>query len=196
MTRIVHVTPEDHIVGLWPGGKTRQMYIHPPAARYADKAFLFRLSLASMEQEECALTQLPDYHRFLFLQKGKLTLTMGDKPPMALSPLDIISFDGAELVHCRGKAAGIHLMLRKDKCFGNMYALHMPENGEFSFPLSCDTLAVYCIKGAAQIQAAKGFLLIKQEENVVITDRQEDIRMKALQSSAFLVAEIKLNIKE
>lgn len=59
MTRIVHITPQNHMVGLWPGGKTRQIYIHPPGARYADKDFLFRISSVSVEQEESTFPICP-----------------------------------------------------------------------------------------------------------------------------------------
>lgn len=193
MTRIVHITPQNHMVGLWPGGKTRQIYIHPPGARYADKDFLFRISRVSVEQEESTFSHLPHYRRFLSLLKGKLVLSTGGREPLVLTPYDIAAFDGTDTTHTQGKATGFHLMLRKERCEGSLCALHMPESGEISFPPSSDTLALYCIKGAAQMQSGKGFVLLKQEEAVVVTQREEAIQMKALQSSAFFVVEITIN---
>lgn len=43
------------------------------------------------------------------------------------------------------------------------------------------------------MQSGKGFVLLKQEEAVVVTQREEAIQMKALQSSAFFVVEITIN---
>lgn len=156
MTRIVHITPQNHMVGLWPGGKTRQIYIHPPGARYADKDFLFRISSVSVEQEESTFSHLPHYRRFLSLLKGKLVLSTGGREPLVLTPYDIAAFDGTDTTHTQGKATGFHLMLRKERCEGSLCALHMPESGEISFPPPAIRWRCIASKALPRCKAARG----------------------------------------
>ena len=192
MTRILRITPQDHVVSLWSGGKTRQIYIHPPGAKYADRDFIFRVSSASVELEESDFTPLPDYQRFLSILKGKMSLTIQGREAVALSPYDVVTFDGGEKVQSQGKCTDFNLMLRKGACTGSLYALHLPENGEISIPPKGGSLVIYCGKGAIRLQGRKGFLICKQEEAAAILEMDEPIQMKAMQSAAFLIAEITL----
>ena len=47
----------------WTGGETREMAIWPAGSQYLERNFIWRLSSATVEQEESDFSSLPDYDR-------------------------------------------------------------------------------------------------------------------------------------
>ena len=81
MIQFLRILPENHVVSEWSGGKTRQIFIYPPGAQYADRDFIFRVSSATVELDESDFTPLPDYRRFLSVLEGSVTLLIGSQEP-------------------------------------------------------------------------------------------------------------------
>ena len=57
---LIHLTKDDYVVSQWSGGTTTQLAIAPSGAQYGDRAFLWRLSSATVDLEESDFTPLPD----------------------------------------------------------------------------------------------------------------------------------------
>ena len=60
---LTRLTPEDYITTRWSGGATTELLIRPRGAAYAQRAFLCRISSATVELDESTFTPLPDYER-------------------------------------------------------------------------------------------------------------------------------------
>jgi environmental stress-induced protein Ves len=52
-------------VNVWSGGKTIQLFLHPPGASYAARDFHVRISSATVEDETSVFTALPGFRRIL-----------------------------------------------------------------------------------------------------------------------------------
>ena len=48
---LIHLTKDDYVVSQWSGGTTTQLAIAPSGAQYGDRAFLWRLSSATVDLE-------------------------------------------------------------------------------------------------------------------------------------------------
>ena len=114
------LTPADYVTSVWSGGATTQLAIAPEGASYADRAFLWRISSATVELEESDFTALPDYHRLIATLRGDMVLTHKVGAPVTLHPYPVHGFEGAEATHSRGRCPDFNLRLRRgDRLRGN-----------------------------------------------------------------------------
>ena len=88
------LTREDFVSTSWSGGTTTQLAIAPEGAVYAERDFLWRLSSATVELDHSDFTPLPDYHRFLAVLEGEISLKIDGDEPFRLAPGRVVSFDG------------------------------------------------------------------------------------------------------
>lgn len=63
-----------HQTSQWSGGSTTELFIYPPTAHYADRNFDFRISSASVTDEQSVFTALPSVSRTLMLLEGQMKL--------------------------------------------------------------------------------------------------------------------------
>ena len=104
---------EDFSVSKWMGGKTKELAIFPPDAKYIDRDFIWRLSSATVELEESDFSKLPDYDRVLMVMEGSAVLTYDGKRSIRLKELEQDSFDGAAKTKSYGKITDFNVMVRK-----------------------------------------------------------------------------------
>lgn len=151
-----HLTPADYSLSHWSGGSTTQIAIAPPDALYADRAFLWRLSSATVELEESDFTPLPDYNRLIASLSGTMTLSHNGGAPLFLAPYAVHAFDGADRTHSLGRCVDFNLMLRKEQCRGTMEALSV--RSETPLVLQSPfgptaSLLLYCAEGSGELRA-------------------------------------------
>ncbi|MFB3387250.1 HutD family protein [Flavobacterium sp. LAR06] len=66
-------------VSVWSGGLTYEYMIHPETASYADRAFIFRISSATIEQEPSEFTKFKGYHRYLVMLDNCLDIEVNEE---------------------------------------------------------------------------------------------------------------------
>lgn len=150
------LTPADYVTSVWSGGATTQLAIAPEGASYADRAFLWRVSSATVELEESDFTALPDYHRLIATLRGDMVLTHKVGAPITLHPYQVHGFEGAEATHSRGRCTDFNLMLRRGEVDGTMEALRLPEKAGIWYPDSrAEELLLYCAEGTVSVETER-----------------------------------------
>lgn len=185
------IQPEEIMTSVWSGGTTTQLAIYPSYEKYADRAFLWRLSSATVEDEKSEFTSLADYDRLILMQRGTVTLTHNDGDEIFLPPWKVHFFDGGARTISIGKAMDFNMMLRKGAAEGRIEVL-LIKAGE-SVELSMEEgqtkqfTAVYSSEGALDITTIDkeqkelktgGLFLMEGWGNVLIRNHQnQDIHM-------------------
>ena len=143
--RIHYACQEDFITTRWAGGSTSEYLIYPRHAAYRNRDFLWRISSATVEQEESDFTPLPDYYRYITPLKGSMSLSRNGAAAAILKPYDIHFFDGADHTRSRGTCRDFNLMLRKSRAEGSLQALALSDTYQ-PLPLKEDTrdLLLFC----------------------------------------------------
>lgn len=146
---------ENFRVSNWTGGKTTQLAIYPASSEYVDRSFIWRLSSATIEQEESDFSRLPDYDRVLMVLEGEVVLSYEGERVARLKELEQDRFDGGWKTRSFGCITDYNLMVRK----GNEGYLDLiyPEaekaeiTSSFDTELPLTTHALYCKEGYAVI---------------------------------------------
>lgn len=147
-----YLCKEEHYkVSNWTGGKTTQLAIYPESSDYLQRNFMWRLSSATVEQEESDFSKLPDYDRVLMVLKGEVVLSYEGERVTRLKELEQDRFDGGWKTKSFGKITDYNLMVRK----GNEGYLDLIYPGEaktemtstFETKMPCATHALYCKEG-------------------------------------------------
>ena len=145
------LTREDFVSTSWSGGTTTQLAIAPEGAVYAERDFLWRLSSATVELDHSDFTPLPDYHRFLAVLEGEISLKIDGDEPFRLAPGRVVSFDGGVLVESWGHCVDFNLMIRKSRAAGEVAALYRDRAYVESWTPGAGDLAVYCVSGNVRL---------------------------------------------
>ncbi|HRX13689.1 MAG TPA: HutD family protein [Eubacteriales bacterium] len=151
---------------LWNGGKTVEMFIFPSDASYQKGDFLFRLSSATIEDENTVFTVLPNVKRFLTPIDNTLVLTHtkdGQSREVTLDPLKVDVFDGGEETLCVGTGQDVNLMI-KDGSQGKMITF---SGGKVIF--SGDFLFIYALE---DITAGKNEETLIKKGEVAISNEK------------------------
>ncbi|MBR5740258.1 MAG: HutD family protein [Firmicutes bacterium] len=163
---------EDFSVSKWMGGKTKELAIFPPDAKYIDRDFIWRLNSATVELEESDFSKLPDYDRVLMVMEGSAVLTYDGKKSIRLKELEQDSFDGGAKTKSYGKITDFNVMVRKGgdgildvirpdsdaKVLGD--TLHTERK--------CTTHALYVKEGYLVVNYNGTMMMVKQGELLVM----------------------------
>lgn len=166
------MTSDNYIISDWSGGKTTQLAIDPPTALYADRAFNFRLSSATVTLEESDFTPLPDYERIIAPIEGKLSLMFNGSEAIVLNEMELCHFDGAWQTRSRGKVTDYNLMTRKGVCTGEASAITLAEEEKMSLPVASITggnrvvTLLWCVEGIVGIEVADEVIRLTAPEAV------------------------------
>lgn len=149
-----HLNKQDYVISQWSGGSTTQLAIFPPAAIYAQRDFLWRLSSATVELERSDFTPLPDYQRYITVLEGSMTLTHDNGDPVSLAPGQVHGFDGGSATRSVGRCTDFNLMVRKGACQGTLAPLELSAGDSRTVdPASGGTVAVFCRSGGVTLTA-------------------------------------------
>ena len=94
----------------WAGGTTTEFFIFPPHATYQKRDFIFRLSSATVEQDESKFTHLPRFSRKLMLLEGEILVSHENKYTKKLRKFDVDEFDGGWKTSSIGRCIDFNLM--------------------------------------------------------------------------------------
>lgn len=104
---------KDMSVSKWTGGTTKQLAIYPEDGNYLQREFIWRLSSATVEQEESVFSKLPDFNRVLMVLEGDVVLAHQDVRVARLKQYEQDRFDGAYKTTSFGQITDYNLMTRK-----------------------------------------------------------------------------------
>lgn len=185
--------PEDFVRTNWGGGVTEQMAIYPEHTSCKNQDFMWRVSSASVEQEESDFTVYSEYNRIIGPLDGCLELHC--KKRVVLFPGDIYEFDGKEKIHSLGICKDINVMLRKESAEGTMQILELTAGTTIqissallpteSYPETF--MGIYCSNGVCRVGGRRkrgvevlegGFLLLIETGMECLTICAEEIQTK------------------
>ncbi len=96
----------------WSGGDTTQIYIYPPDSDYASRNFLFRISSATVNDEESVFTKLENIDRFLMVIEGRVRLEHTGFHTAELTEYEIDRFLGDWETKSFGCCKDFNLMIK------------------------------------------------------------------------------------
>lgn len=172
---LTRLTPEDYTTTRWSGGATTELLIRPRGAAYAQRAFLCRISSATVELPESTFTPLSDYDRLIATLEGEIDLVHDGGAPIHLRPYEVHAFDGGSATRSFGRCRDFNLMLRKGQATGSLRALTC--DGPCPLSPGTRTALLYCVTGActvADVPLAPGESLLLEDVDVPSLSLQGD----------------------
>lgn len=157
----------------WSGGTTTQLAIWPENASYAGRNFLWRVSSATIEDEESEFTQLNDYMRILMVLDGALTLTHGPGHSVPLGRFDQTRFPGSAPTRSRGRATDFNLMMQVGQN-GFVEALHIGRYDNTAITVQSESEIFYVYCGDITVALPNGKTVTVDEGNVLVVHRDGD----------------------
>lgn len=100
----------DFSENLWSGGSTKQLYIFPEDASYAERNFQLRISTAKVEVPESTFTSLPGFSRKLMILEGEIDITHEHQYSKNLKPFEVDSFSGDWKTNAIGTCVDFNVM--------------------------------------------------------------------------------------
>ncbi len=160
------LTESDYRISDWSGGKTVQIAIAPEDAQYANRAFLWRLSSATVDLDESDFTSLPDYMRLIAPLRGEMRLTHNGSEAIDLAPYEVHRFDGADATHSWGRCTDFNLMLRKGACDGSVTAVSgvQAEEKTFTPEPETETVIICCTEGGVNVSYGEDRVELAEKE--------------------------------
>ena len=160
------------VLSKWSGGTTAQLIICPADSEYKERNFDYRISIATIDDEQSVFTSLPLYKRHLVALSDRVEL-IKERENVSLKKLDIFAFDGAEHVESRGRATDFGVMCRKGVCRAAVSVEHF-DMGD-TVPLKADY--AYCAVGCVEDQDGKAMVTSGQAYVIfvsIIYDNSEE----------------------
>lgn len=166
---------DEHKESLWPGGKTLELFVYPEESCYEERNFIFRLSKATLEQEETQFTSLPNYERTIMILEGEVILSFEGTRLSRLAQWEQDHFDGEETTRSFGKIKDYNLMLLKGN-LGDIEAITLKKERQEIFipkefktqPFDGLSLCLYC---------AEGYLLVAVDQDITKVNQGEQFVM-------------------
>ncbi|HIY91708.1 HutD family protein [Companilactobacillus sp. HBUAS56275] len=107
------LTENDYQVSNWSGGKTKELYMRPQTSKYLTNDFDYRVSSATVEQDQTRFTSLPGYKRIILPLHGELALEHTTQR-VNLVPYQQHAFDGGEITNSYGRCTDFNLIYRRN----------------------------------------------------------------------------------
>ena len=128
----------------WPGGKTTELYIHPPISNYSKGNFDFRISTASVDAEKSKFTILPGISRQLMVLSGSIILLHNNHHQNRLNKGDMDIFDGGWETTSIGKCVDFNLMT-KGNVKGDISSIFKLSNETINYKINsrCEFIFFY-----------------------------------------------------
>ncbi|WP_051931470.1 HutD family protein [Clostridium sp. KNHs214] len=161
----------------WSGGTTTELFIYPKDASYADRNFKWRLSSATVEQEESNFTYLQGVNRWIMTLEGDIKLQHKGYGEKELKPFEPYNFSGQWETKSFGKVRDFNLMLKED-CSGEISSINIEKdmsreiymhrqeikNNNFSKV----SYALYCVKGQILIRTFHDEVKLNEGDILII----------------------------
>lgn len=94
----------------WANGTTTELVKYPLDSDFLKRDFIFRISTATVEAEECTFSDFSGLTRILMILEGSLTLIHEGRYQKDLNPYDQDTFDGSWSTRSIGKVRDFNVM--------------------------------------------------------------------------------------
>ena len=94
----------------WNSGSTTEIMIYPPGSMYSNRQFEWRLSIATIDEEQSLFTKLVGYTRTTMVLKGELTLHHVNRYTVHLKTLEQDYYRGDWETKSEGKVTNLNLI--------------------------------------------------------------------------------------
>lgn len=98
----------------WTGGTTSELFIYPENSSYASRTCKFRISSATILEEESQFTVLPSYLRLIATLEGNLTIQHEGEKSIHLVPFQPYYFEGGWNTTSTGKVRDFNIIYTPD----------------------------------------------------------------------------------
>lgn len=167
MTNVTLLRANDFQVSDWSGGKTKQLYLSPPAGHYGKREFDYRLSTATVELAESQFSDLSGFHRILMSLDHTLHLHNASRQEeTVLAPFTPYVFEGSDSITSRGTCTDFNLIY-SDHYQGLMIAIsngqELSRDDEIQFIYALGDLTVTGTNLPALNLEAEQLLIVEKE---------------------------------
>lgn len=125
--KISTIKEETYKISTWSGGKTKELYIYPKESSYAKRDFIFRISSATIDEEESKFTTLEGINRFITTLNNEIMLKHSGVEKIYLKPYEVYKFSGSISTESKGRAEDFNLMV-KEGILSQMESIEIGQN--------------------------------------------------------------------
>ncbi|TGA99805.1 hypothetical protein E4665_02330 [Sporolactobacillus shoreae] len=104
-----------YVTSSWGGGETTEIFIYPENGSYAKRQFSFRISSATVTQNESLFSDLPGFDRYLMPLSNAITLLHDGQAEEKLAPFELAAFDGGLRTKSLGQCRDFNLMMNQQQ---------------------------------------------------------------------------------
>ncbi len=180
---------------LWSGGKTYELFIYPQCSVYHARDFVFRISTASIENDESEFTSLPGFSRDIMPLTGNLLINHHEHYSKNLSFPEVDSFMGDWITHSKGVVHDFNLIMSKN-ALGSIggFDLCSGETKSFKSHKIPDFLLFYMFNGEASIKFGNENINVKSGDVLIFSKFTsiEEIAFHAHHQSRIAFAQVQI----
>ncbi|WP_141430501.1 HutD family protein [Bacillus sp. 03113] len=176
------IKKEDQFINEWTGGTTTELAIFPENADYKKQNFLWRLSVATIDQEESLFTSLPSVHRITLITDGEMVLEHQGHYRKLLKVFDQDAYEGEWITRSKGKVKDFNVMLKnyyqaEIEAVNLEAGTHKVFNAKNKTSFDTVTNLVYCLKSEVEIRISETKSFILQEGDLLLVNRASKERI-------------------
>ncbi|QCR32005.1 HutD family protein [Lysinibacillus sp. SGAir0095] len=119
----------------WSGGSTTEIMIYPPEASYVGRQFEWRVSIATIEEEQTIFTKLKGFNRQTMVLEGTLKLNYLEQSSVNLTPYEQTIYQGDWKTTSEGVATNLNLIT--GPAISSMMKAEFFQTDYMNYPLSC-----------------------------------------------------------
>lgn len=97
----------------WSGGETTEIFIYPEDGSYPERRFGFRLSSATVIENESLFSDLSGFYRYLMPLNNTITLIHDEHIEKKLAAFQVAEFDGGLRTQSIGQCRDFNLMVNQ-----------------------------------------------------------------------------------
>lgn len=169
--KVIHAA--DIVTGTWSGGTTSQYYIYPEDADKKAGNYAFVVTSATVDLAESTFTYYGGCDRVIMSLAKEYTLIHNEDDVYPLKPFEPHAFTGEEVTKSEGTYKDFNLIMKRDRCCGEMSSMLLAPGSEFYGPkgsagenrhiwtLFCYTGGfAFCEAGAEPVMVKAGDMLV------------------------------------
>lgn len=163
----------------WSGGTSTELYIFPENTDYKSRNFGFRISTATVDEEESNFTSLLGYHRILMVLKGELIIHHEGQYSKTLKKLEVDHFNGAWNTKSQGKVIDFNLML-SNQFKGSLKPVQLKKEESSSgiLPASSNFNGFYAASGSIELKLNHENILLEEGDFLILDKKGLELDYK------------------
>lgn len=176
----------------WSGGSTKQLYIFPEDASYADRNFQIRISTAKVEVPESTFTSLPGYSRKLIILEGEITITHQNHHSKELKPFEVDSFLGDWETAAIGTCVDFNVMTNAS-LESELECLNLSERKSIKITddSKWEMYCIYPLNGDVEVYASEKSTLVETGNLFVASElMDETLLLRGLNATKIVIVKI------